>query len=315
MGHVYQSLTLARFLNETANGNDVFFITKSDERVASMIGDKGYKVLSFTDDDQILATLENEKPDRIVFDKLDVAPELAQKIKTGLNIRLIICTNLTSANDWADVTVLADIGSNFENLYKRDPLTGKVAFFGPKYWILRPEFYRYKKAKKQKSQMISKVMLIFGGSDPCNISSAALNELLKMDSSFSITLVLGPAFEHNDDLTDVLEANKESKSTVQIVRNIANVAEVMYESDLVLASPGLSFFEALAVGTPVIGFHQDEVQKEAYEGYLPTMDVNEAALLPEIIRKRAFIFPEDAFVAKMEIGDGKDQIINEILNQ
>jgi spore coat polysaccharide biosynthesis predicted glycosyltransferase SpsG len=28
MGHVYQSLTLARFLNETANGNDVFLSQK-----------------------------------------------------------------------------------------------------------------------------------------------------------------------------------------------------------------------------------------------------------------------------------------------
>ena len=51
----------------------------------------------------------------------------------------------------------------------------------------------------------------------------------------------------------------------------------MYNSDLVFASPGLSFFEALIIGTPVICFHQNDLQKEVYAGYFNTFgeeDIN-----------------------------------------
>jgi len=314
MGHVYQSLTLAGFLAEkTKNEANIFFITKSNDNVINLIRGNGYTVYHYPDDDLIFNALQNEKPDRIIFDKLDVAPDLARKIKTELGTKLIILTNLTAANESADVTVLADIGSNFQNIFRKDVATGKTEFFGPKYWILRPEFYKYKKEKKHQKETVSDILLIFGGSDPCNISSSVLNELLQIDSSFNIILVTGAAFEHDKELNIVLERNQNSKSKVQVVKNMVNVAEVMYNSDVVMASPGLSFFEALAVGTPVIGFHQDELQMKTYKNFLPTMDKSEVSRLPSIIKNKFFIFPQDPFVGGMEIGDGKDTIINEIL--
>ena len=88
----------------------------------------------------------------------------------------------------------------------------------------------------------------------------------------------------------------------------------MYDSDVVFASPGLSFFEALSVGTPVIGFHQDDLQKETYKELLPTIDASELTKLPSMIKNKSFIFPSDPVVVSMEIGEGKDMILNEILN-
>jgi hypothetical protein len=77
--------------------------------------------------------------------------------------------------------------------------------------------------------------------------------------------------------------------------------------------PGFLFFEALVVGTPVIGFHQDELQKETYKNLLPTIDKKEIGRLPEILQNREFIFPSDPFIKNMEIGLGKNEIIEEIL--
>jgi spore coat polysaccharide biosynthesis predicted glycosyltransferase SpsG len=314
MGHIYQSITLAGFLSQkTHHKARILFITKSDEKVIDLITKTGYTVYHYHDDKSIFNALRNEKPDRIIFDKLDVSPDLAYTIKKKIKAKLIIFTNLTKANEYADVTILADIGSNFKNIVKKDSSTGKVQFFGPKYWLLRPEFYEFKKKKNHSSKSVKNIMLIFGGADSSNLSSAVLNKLLQMEMTFNIVLVLGVAFAHHEQLNIVLNKNRFSPSTVQVVQNLTNVAESMFKSDVVFTSPGLSFFEALAVGTPVIGFHQNELQRDVYKGFLTTVDISELFKLPEMIKNKSFIFPNHPFVISMEIGEGKDEIINEIL--
>lgn len=314
MGHVYQSLTLAETLLHVKDINaNITFITKSDKPIVDLIEKKEFKVIYLQNDDIIFDKLKELKPDRIIFDKLDVSPDLAKNIKEKLGIKLIVFTNLTEANNYADVTVLADIGSDFENIYKIDPVSGKVEFYGPKYWLLRPEFYQYQKDKSSLNKPIKNIMLMFGGADPCNISSGVLNELLKMNVKFNITLVLGDAFEYHQELNEVLTSNNSSLSSVKIVEKITNVGETMFNNDLVFASPGLSFFESLAVGTPIIGFHQNDLQRDVYKGFLETFDKTEIYKTTALIESKSFIFPDDPYIKDMEIGKGKNEIVFEII--
>lgn len=314
MGHVYQSICLAGLLlQKNIVPNNIIFLTKSKENVLNLIKESGFIVNQYPDDDAIFRALENDNPDRIIFDKLDVSPELARRIKEELHTKLSIFTNLTEANSYANITVLADIGSNFKNIYRKDKITGQVQFFGPKYWLLRPEFYELKKNQKSRVQSTKNIMLIFGGADMSNITSAMLNTLLQIDSALNITVVLGSAFINYTELEDIILKNKISISKVKIVKNIKNVAEVMFSSDVVFASPGLSFFEALAVGTPVVGFHQNDLQRDVYKGFLTTFDKSELYKLPEIIKNQEYIFPNDSFVQSMEIAEGYEDILNEIL--
>ena len=317
MGHVYQAVTLAVELSKKLDSEStLFFVTKSDQMVLDRLSATGYKVYQYPDDDAILNALVDEAPDRIIFDKLDVSPMLARKIKEMVDCKLVILTNLTMANKYADVTVLADIGSNFRNIVRKDEATGALHFWGPKYWIMRPEFFGYAGRKKNSAAHVKYIMLMFGGADHLNITSAVLNELLFLDSAFEIMVVVGPAFRHHEELYAVIKRHRHggTRSNVQVVHNLKDVAEAMHASDVVFASPGLSFFEALTVGTPVVGFHQDELQRDVYRGYLTTLDKADVARLSSIIEERDFIFPYDPFVASMEIGQGKDEIVQAILN-
>ena len=135
-----------------------------------------------------------------------------------------------------------------------------------------------------------------------------------MNSVFEILLVLGAAFEHNKELDNVLSKHNSAKKNVQIVENIKNVAETMYSNDVVFTSPGLSFFEALQVKTPVLCFHQNKFQFEAWKGYITTIDKSEVFKLQNLIKNRSFIFPDDQFIVSMEVGKGMDDIIYEVLS-
>jgi spore coat polysaccharide biosynthesis predicted glycosyltransferase SpsG len=315
MGHVYQSVTLAGELSKHIDDRSkIFFLTKSDRIVTDLLSESGFDVYQYPDDNSILNALTSEEPDRIIFDKLDVAPVFARQIKETIGGKLIIFTNLTTANQYADITVLADIGSNFKNVCEKDAISGAIHFYGPKYWMLRPEFFVYGKRKKNPLSNVRNIMLIFGGADQSNLTSLVLNELLSMvGSTFEIMSVVGAAFKNHEELKAVIEQNRITQSKCQIVHNLKDVAEAMHRSDVVFASPGLSFFEALAVGTPVVGFHQNELQRDVYKGYLTTLDKSELFRLSSIIENKSFIFPDDPFVVSMEIGKGKDEVIQEIL--
>jgi spore coat polysaccharide biosynthesis predicted glycosyltransferase SpsG len=315
MGHVYQSITLAGLLLKEENKHvEISFLTKSDKNVADLIKSAGFPITHCADDDELFTTLKITNPERIIFDKLDVSPILAQKIKQELGTKLILFTNLTEANQFADVTVMAGMGSDFKNIHSKDKITGQVQFWGPKYWLLRPDFFYYKTKRKQLPEQIKNIMLIFGGADPANFSTAVLSELLKMNASFRIKLILGAAFIHRQDLDKMLAANQSSQSNVAVVENLLAVAATMFDSDVVFVSPGLSFFEALVVGTPVVCFHQNEFQQDAWKGHIPTLDKTEVHKIPAIITNQSFIFPNDPSIVAMEIALGMKDIVDEIFS-
>jgi UDP-2,4-diacetamido-2,4,6-trideoxy-beta-L-altropyranose hydrolase len=310
MGHVQQSTTLARELSDRA---EIYFLTKSDKTVVDQIKNAGFNTFKLNDDDEIANLLKERRPDRVIFDKLDVDEGLARKLKETLKAKLVIFTNLTSANKYADMAVTADIGSKFKNVKSLDEKTHKLIYYGPKYWILRREFYEFKKLGKKRPDKVAEILLIFGGSDFLNLTSAALDELLNLKSDFKIDVILGAHFEYFKEMNEVLAKHQDKKKKVNIYKNISNVAELMYKADLVIGSPGLSVFEALCVGTPVIVMPQNKLQKNTYQGFMRILDKDEAGKLGDIIANADFTYPDEEHIVKMEIGEGKTELIEEIL--
>ena len=67
------------------------------------------------------------------------------------------------------------------------------------------------------------------------------------------------------------------------------------------------------MGIPVIVFPQNEIQKKAYRGLLRILDKEKISNLGEMIDNLDFVRPEDEQIREMEIGRGKQEIIDEIL--
>jgi spore coat polysaccharide biosynthesis predicted glycosyltransferase SpsG len=310
MGHVQQSTTLARELRSSA---DICFLTKSGETVVAMIRESGFDVVCAKSDSEILRRLAAMEPDLVIVDKIDFDEALARDIKRKLKARLIIFTNLTSANRYADVAVTADIGSGFKNIARTDPDTHTLYYYGPKYWVLRREFYEYRSRGKVTSGTVETVLLLFGGSDPSNLTSAVLEELLALDRMLRIDVILGAHFGHGDTVSLILERYPGKTANVTIHKNITNVAELMYKADLVIASPGLSVFEALCVGTPVIVMPQDELQRDTYQGFMCMLERGNVGKLKGMIERAEFTYPNESHIAMMEIGEGVPELLDVIL--
>lgn len=317
MGHVQQSTTLAKALRGTAN---VFFVTKSDEQVVATIREAGFEVSAFTDDVQIFAFLRAAPPDVVLFDKIDVGVDLARQIRADLPSRLVIFTNLTAANAYAHMVVLqraAELGTDPERRFRNEAFTdsssGTRYFYGPRYWVLRPEFHAYRQFGKTPRRPPQRILLAFGGSDPTNLTSAVLDRLLGGETRYTIDAILGRHFPHQNAVERVLERHPERRQAVTLHRNVSNVAELMHAADLAITAAGMSMFEALCVGTPVIVIPQDALQRNTYQGVIRLLEIDDLMKLCDIIERSDFTNPDDAPIAAMTIGEGLNQLIDSII--
>lgn len=298
MGHIYQSITLAK---EFAGKANIMFLTQSDYSVAKLFKESGFNVLRMSDDDKFIF-LKNAKPDIIVFDKLDVSENFAKRIKENLTAKLVITTNLTPANQYADIVVTALTDGSLKG--KRYVKGNTKYFSGIKYYILRKEFYDYHDKGKTLNDKIEKILLIFGGVDKANLTIPVF-EVLKSD--YKIDVIKGMMYAYPDLL------GKFTNENITIYTNTKEVARLMYEADLCIVSPGLSMCEALCVGTPIIAIPQLPYQWDSCVGQIKMIHREEIGELNEIIKKRDFSFPQDKNIQEMEIGQGKDELVKEIL--
>lgn len=221
MGHVQQSTTLAKELMHRA---EICFLTKSDDAVVKQIADCGFKTFKLNNDNQVANLLCEIKPNIVVIDKLDVDEGFARRLKNSVNAKLVIFSNITAANMYADIAVCADFGSNFRNARLRDEKTNTLYFYGPKYWVLRKEFHELHNKGKAISGKVEKILLIFGGSDPSNLTSTVLEELLNLDHEYEIDVILGAHFGYIDAFNRVLSKHQQEKESVNVYRNTKNVA-------------------------------------------------------------------------------------------
>ncbi|WP_252248100.1 glycosyltransferase [Clostridium sp. ZBS20] len=149
-----------------------------------------------------------------------------------------------------------------QNLYAQD-LNYNVnsdteLMLGNKYIILRDEFRNLKKKEIKKN--IENIMITVGGSDNNNLTEVIIKSLAKV-KTVNLHIVVGSAFKYIESL------KKYESSNVKLCFN-SNMAKIMKECDLAVASCGMTLYELAAMGIPTVGLVVAENQTLAAE----TMD-------------------------------------------
>jgi spore coat polysaccharide biosynthesis protein SpsF len=308
MGHVYRSITFARTILANLMGK-AYFLTKSNDSVIKLIEDENLPAFKLKNDEEIVEHLKKLDINLVVIDNLDFNEEILKKIKDTVNARVVMVDNLTPKIDrYADI-VMSLVRSNFSNKHIYNSNIDTMYLCGPKYLILRDEFDVFKNKKDLKPK-IEDILLIFGGSDPSNHTS---NVLEKLSDDIRVNIVLGPEFKYFDDLDRILM--KKQKSNVIVHREPENVAELMYNADLVITSPGLSMFESVYVGTPVLVISQNSLQKRYYSplNYEYLIDKSDINNLENYLKELSFLDKRNEVITYfkgLEVGQGKGEIID-----
>jgi len=306
---------------------DVLFVINDDPIIIGKLLNEGFKFMCYSN--SVISSpkiLRKVSPDRIIIDIPFGSKELLRLIRNviGGRSKIIILGDSSfnipeKAEEFCDVIVDFNLSSAvFQNEKFYDPITKTLFLKGPKYIPIRDEFL-FCARDLLGINNVRKITLIFGGSDPRNLTTRSLkliDEFYNSNHIIWIDVIIGPKFTNVEELKRVSESiNKPIKLTIH--RDIPNVADFVCHADLVLTSPGMSMLEALAASTPTAAFIQNNIQRKVYSHWKIVYELEDMPrIISSIFSGEYLSFFAKYFenvVRKMEIGLGKYDVIRAVV--
>lgn len=242
MGHIYNCITLAQSMIE----HDVLFVLRNDSFAGiNKIKEMNLPFRLINDNQNLNEVIEDFKPDVWVNDCLNTTKDYILYLKSKID-RVVTIEDLGSGVLYADAVINA--------LYSDEDLRGANVYNGWRYVCLRDEF-QIEKPKKF-SDIVTNIMIMFGGSDPSNYTKMLYDSILAIRDRFNgirFNFVIGLGYDiERNELKTVEEKN------IYVYPNVKKVTEYMKMADLAIISQGRTIFEVASMGIPSIVLSQNE---------------------------------------------------------
>ena len=250
LGHVVRCLALAGELRDVHDCH-ITFAMRTGPLGIKMVEEKGYEVLtppigdlSFDYREWLDECARNVEAKALV---LDVRDGLQRTALDGLRNEGILIVTIDDPEDKRLSTDLA-FCLPVPQVKRMDwsGFTGEL-YVGWEWVVLRKDCTNLPKRKQENER--SMVLITMGSSDPAGLTLKAVKSLDLVNGEFDTVVVLGPAFRHHEELTNLL-AN--TRCFCRVCQNSENLPALMAEADLAVASFGVTAYELAAMGIPAI---------------------------------------------------------------
>lgn len=257
LGHIYRCLLLAYNL---IDHNIRFVISNKSDIGLKKIQDSYLPYEVIYDDFDIGEIVEKYKCDILINDFLDTDKQYIEYCKK-LGIRVVNFEDLGTGAACADAVIndLYEKQNDYRNHY-----------WGSDYYCIRDEFLLSKPAKFRK--VVQEVLIIFGGTDPCNLTWRLFNIIKSMpNNNIHYTFILGMGYKNAEEL--ISEANK-LNSNIDIVKDVKLMSEYMGKADIAISSQGRTMLELASMAVPTILLAQNGREQHHEFGYLKNGFIN-----------------------------------------
>jgi len=252
-GHIVRCLMLADALvdNGAVLKDDILFLTRDDPDYsmgAGFLTNSKYAFRAVTDyglaanSREEIESLEELASSILIMDRLETTADLINKVR-AVGTKVITFDDYGSGRKYADKAISAI----FDNVEKSSNLK-----YGYPYLILSRNAYN----PNVISDLSSSLVATFGGYDARNLCSHFIASLNAIPNNIKVSIILGKttatAVSKYEEKVELNNRQQQVKFYVQP----DNFHEIISESDIGVASGGLSIFEFLAWGVPTIGLPQ-----------------------------------------------------------
>jgi spore coat polysaccharide biosynthesis predicted glycosyltransferase SpsG/CMP-N-acetylneuraminic acid synthetase len=243
MGHVYRALAIADALRDTSRAAIAFLMTAQHVEGLKTVSSYGYPVRLAGESslETYLELVRDYSPDILIND----LPSLDRAYLDALSHVGATTVNLVDTLD--DLEKTEAYAQLIVSVMNEERETPENFYGGPGYAILRRHF-RDNSGERGVREQPRMVLLTFGGSDPQGLTLKAARALETLPEVIEIVAVAGPAFSY---LREFEALQETLKRKVTLMRQVeGHIADLMFESDLVLCSGGMTVYEIAALGTP-----------------------------------------------------------------
>jgi RimJ/RimL family protein N-acetyltransferase len=107
---------------------------------------------------------------------------------------------------------------------------------------------------------IKHVLVAFGGVDPLDGTSLAIDATVAQMPNSDVTVVLGSRAPHLTQVRQSVEKHRQDGAHIRLLLDVADMAGLMTESDLCIGAPGTSTWERCCLGLPslLIGIAENQ---------------------------------------------------------
>lgn len=260
LGHLYRMFALYEMYKGTF---DVTFITREDSETKVIPTD--YKTtliptsISLLDEAEWLSSKYNAHEDIIIIDGYHFVGDYQKKLKE-IGFYIVYVDDLVIEKLHADIII-----NHSENIHRSQFNSSLNSIFalGTKYAILRPQFLEAAK-RNRKVDAIDTAFVCFGGADILDLSSKAVEALLKCKQVKKIHVILGGAYKHNS-IFKLAETN----SGITIHQNLeeASLIQVMTACNFAIVPSSTILYEICCVKMPVLSGYFVDNQKNIYNAF------------------------------------------------
>jgi len=270
-GHVMRCLALAQAWRD-AGGCAIFAIAGEMPDIERRLNGDGFAV------NRIAAKPGSEKDAALTAD-LAVSLNACFVVVDGYNfgagyqerlkkdeLHLLFIDDYGHAKSYcADLVLNQNIYAHEEPYRERDPCTELL--LGTLFVLLRKEFQNWRGWQRNNPDIAFKILVSLGGSDPENVTLKILEALQGLAAHKLETKVV--AGGGNSHILALEKASKESHSSIRLLRNAANMPELMAWADLAIISGGTTSYETAFMGLPslitIIAVNQVQVAEKLAE--------------------------------------------------
>ena len=210
----------------------------------------------------------------IIFDLYDYSSEVLTFIHFRIGNNICFGMNVKAHPNINIVINVAHGNTYFSEEFKK----GSTLFLSGAQFAIQPPNNLIYKSNYIPTGCINKICVVFGGSDPSNLTLKTVNYLVSCGTKVRFTVRIS---EHHKDCGYVKKLTRCSKN-IELIDKFENVFDFFKSHDFAIISPGNLLFEAAHYGIPCYAFTHSKIQQSDFNKY---PNVKPSEKLVEVISK------------------------------
>lgn len=258
LGHLQRCLALASALRR--DGAACLFMVPDEAGVVPRIEAAGCSAVPPAADPgtpgdaaEVIAAADRHGCGTIVVDSYAASAEYLRGFR--VSGRFVVAIDDLAASTFP-CQVVINGAAHAPRLRYRASLPDTVFLLGPRYALLRPEFWT--SHTRSDGEDPPRVMLAVGGSDPFDVVPGLIETVAPLREEFAVDVIVGPFF-HN--LDHVERAANQAGRPVELHVAPTSVRPIMERATLAVSAAGQTLYELACVGCPTVAIQMAPNQR------------------------------------------------------